>query len=175
MNIRRLKIWLLPAVIIMDPVETRNETVDNVQYFVCEFHKGSKFMVSNSILQDNKLCYQMYLEYLSLGNMPSYITYKNVIGLFDNMEEITSLSLPVDHVIFEMIYAHVYRDSDDITVPYRYTNMSKPPIQVTLRDVAHGASSTHGKIFGSFSDDGRNAALINQSDTNHELEDMWRK
>lgn len=164
----------IPAVVIMDPVATRTETIDGDSFFICEFHKNNTFLTTTTVMKDNKLPYLMYLEYLSLGNMPSYITYDNVVGIFDDIDRICGLDLPVDHSIMEIIYAHVYRDAKDLRKYYRHTPMTQPPAQITLRDVAHGASSTHSRLVGSFADDGRNAALLNHSDQNHELEDFWR-
>ena len=164
----------IPAVIQIDPISTHLETINENQFFVCELHRGSRLITNLYVLQNEKLGYAVWLEFLSLGNMPSFINYHNAAFLFDDMKEITGKGIPVNHAVFEIIFAHVYRDAKDLNTFYRHTRMTEPPAQVTLRDVGHGPSSTHGRILGSYSEDGRNAALLNQSEHNSTLEDFFR-
>lgn len=164
----------MPAVIQVDPVDTYVETKDGEQYFVCVLNKGSRIMTTTGVLKNDKIGYFMWTEFLSLGRMPEYITYDNSVSLFDDLKELTGKGTNTDHVLMEIVLAHVFRDPDNLNVFYRHSNMNKKPAQVTLRDVAYGPSSTHSRIIGSYSDDGRNAALLNQSDQNHTLEDFFR-
>jgi hypothetical protein len=80
----------------------------------------------------------------------------------------------MDHVIFEIVYAHLHRDKDDITKFYRNTDMKKPPQSIPLRSVNFGPTSTTAKLLGSYFDDGLTATLISHSDTRHDIEDYLR-
>lgn len=164
----------IPAVIQIDPTETYETTIDEEKYFVCVLTKNHRVMCSLDVMQIEKVGYFMWREFLSLGHFPSYINYQNVNSLFDDLKEITGRGLGANHAILEIILAHLFRDPDDLNIKYRHTPMVKPPAHVTLRDVSYGPSTTHSRIFGSYSDIGRNAALLNQSDTNSELSDLFR-
>ena len=164
----------LPAVIQIDPSETYEQTIDGERYFTCVLTKGRMIMCSLSVMQIDKLPYFIWREFLSLGHFPSYITYRNVSTLFDDMGEVAGAPMGANHVIIELVLAHLFRDKDDLNIKYRNTDMTKPPAHVTLRDVSYGPSTTHARIFGSFSDTGRNAALLNQTDNNSELSDLFR-
>lgn len=164
----------IPAVIQIDPTETYEQTIKGDRYFVCVLTKGHMIMCSTSVMQIDKLPYFCWREYLSLGHLPSYINYRNVGSLFDDMEEIAGAGMGANHVIVEIVLAHIFRDPDDLNIKYRNTDMQKPPATVTLRDVSYGPSTTHSRVFGSYSDTGRNAALLNQSDNNSELSDLFR-
>lgn len=164
----------LPAVIQIDPVETYEATINDVKYLVCVLTKGGKIMTSTEVLQDDKVGYFMWTEYLSLGRMPEFIDYEGTATLFDDLREVTGRGIDVDSAIIGIILAQMNRDPDDINIFYRHTRMLKKPFLVNLRNVGYGPSSTHARVVGSYSDDGRNAALLNQSDQNHKLEDFFR-
>lgn len=165
---------LIPTMITMDPVSVELETRDGEQYYVATLKKGSQFITNLDVVQVDRTGYDIWLEFISLAHMPSFIEYNDTCFIFDDMKEFTGKAINTNHVILEIIMAHLHRSQDDLTIPYRLTTMKKPPEQITLRDIGHGTSSTHSRIIGSYSDIGRTAALLNQSDENHELEDYFR-
>ena len=164
----------LPALIRIDPSDTYETTIDDEKFLVCVLTKGRRIMCSTSVLQIERIGYFVWREFLSLGHFPKYITYQNVNSLFDDMREIAGRGIGANHVIMELVLAHLFRDAKNLNVKYRHTDMIDPPAHVTLRDVSYGPSTTHSRMFGSYSDTGRNAALLNQSDTNSELSDLFR-
>ena len=44
-----------------------------------------------------------------------------------------------------------------------------------MRDISHIAQSNHAKVFGAYSGDGINSALVTQNTKNNEFEDMYRQ
>lgn len=164
----------LPAVIQIDPSETYETTIDDEKYLVAVLTKGRRLMCSLNVMQIEKISYFIWREFLSLGHFPRYINYQNVNTLFNDMKEVTGRGMNGNHVILEIILAHLFRDRKDLNKKYRYTDMKDPPATVTLQDVSYGPSSTHARIFGSYSDTGRNAALLNQADNNSEMSDLFR-
>lgn len=166
---------LLPAMITMDPVDIAEATINGEKYFICILNKGCVFHNSHTVLQNNSIGFFMWNEFLALGHMPKFITYGNIINLFDNITKYSGLHLDGSHAVLELIYAHMFRDPSNMTKFYRHTDMSKPPVMINLHDVAYGATTTHSRIFGSYSSVGLNSALLNQETKNNELEDMFRQ
>lgn len=164
----------LPAVISIDASRSYEATIDDVKYLVAVLAPGRRIMTTMTVLQNDKIPYFMWSEYLFLGNIPQYLDYASIVGLYDQTGEVIGQKLGSDHAVFEVVLAHSFRDPDDLTKPYRNTDMVKSPAVVTLKDVGQGPNSTHSRIFGSFANEGRNAALLNQSTTNNELEDYYR-
>lgn len=164
----------LPAVITFDPVDAYVETIDEQQYYTCILRKGGKLMTTLDVMQDNKVGYFLWTEFLALGNHPRFFTYDNSITLLDDIKAYTGKGLPVDHALFEIVIAHLFRDSDDLSIHYRHTDMRKPPAHVTLRDVGYGTSSTHSRILGSYADTGRTAALLQEEKESGTLENLFR-
>ena len=165
----------IPAMIQIDAAETRNETIDGEPYFVCVLNKNNRIMTTTTLVKNDRVIYFMWTEFLSLGRMPKYMTYDSATTLFDDLKEITGKGTGVDHSLIEVILAHVYRDPNDLNIFYRHTGMRQPPAQISLRDVGYGAATTHSRIIGSYADIGRNSALLNQSEQNHTLEDLFRQ
>lgn len=162
------------ATIRIDPDSTYETTIDGEDFFVCELKKNNRLMTTLNIMQDNNVGYVAWTEMIASGHLPSYINYENIATLFDDMKEHTGKGTSVNHAAFEMLYAHLFRDADDPHVHYRYTDMKKPPVFINVRNVSYGPTSTQSRIIGSYADDGRNAALVNQAEENHEIEDFFR-
>lgn len=164
----------IPAIIEIEYSETYNDTIDNDKFYVVVLHKGDKLLCSLDVIQMKGMGYFMWNEFLSLGNLPKYTTYGEIWNLFDDLSELTGNGLHGNHSLVEIILAHLYRDRHDLNIKYRHTNMKEPPATISLRNIAYGPTSTSSRIAGSYSEDGLNSALLNQSDENHELEDIFR-
>ena len=164
----------LPAMITIDTTDTYETTIDNATYLVAVLPPGRRVMTTLTVLQNDKIPYFMWSEFLFVGHIPQYLDYSTIVSLYDQTGEVIGQKLGSDHAVFEVVLAHLFRDQDDLTRYYRNTNMVKDPATVTLKDVSYGPSSTHSRIFGSYANEGRNSALLNQVETNNELEDLFR-
>ncbi len=167
--------FLLPAVITIEPSNVYNKTINETDFLIVELQAGDKFMTSSILLKQPHISYAMFVEFISLGNLPKFMDYESTAFLFDRTKEVCDANLRVQHSVFEMIYSHLFRDPDDLTVKYRHTDMTKKPEFIELRSVTYGTDSTTAKIVGAYMNDGINAAIVNPSHQNHELEDLLRK
>lgn len=164
----------LNAGITMDPVSSEHITIDGDKYVHAILKKGSKLLTTLTFTQDDKLSYVTWREFLSVGHLPFCFNYKNIAGIFDDNKFTTGKGISVDHAVLEVIYAHLFRDPDDLNIFYRLTPMVKKPAMVTLKSVSYGPSGTFAKIAGSYAQEGYNSALLNQSEQSSELEDLFR-
>lgn len=164
----------LPAMITIDTTDSYETVIDDTRYFVAVLEPNRRLMTTLTVLQNDKIPYFMWSEFLFIGNIPRYLDYSTIVSLYDQTGEVIGQTLGSDHAVFEVVLAHLFRDQDDITKYYRNTDMRKDPVTVTLKDVSYGPSSTHSRIFGSYANEGRNSALLNHVDNNNELEDLFR-
>lgn len=167
--------FLLPAVIRMEPSRISRITEEGIEYQVCEFVNGDKFMVSTVILREPFIATSMYQEFISLGKLPSFMTYETTAKLFDAVEKVCDVNLHAPHVVWEMIYAHLFRDPTDLSIKYRFTDMKDKPIFIGTNNVAFGPDSTTSKLIGAYFNDGINSAIVNASEQQYDLEDLLRK
>lgn len=165
----------LPGMITMVPDLLDQETINEKRYYVVTLHKGSVFNDSNILLQNSHIGYDLWMEFLTQDNRPSFLTYNNIISLYDDVPDCTGLNLPKSHALFELVYSHMFRDKDNPNVQYRYTDMKKEPVVINLHDVSFGTTTTHSRLFGAYDDIGLNAALVNKETKNNELEDVFRQ
>ena len=167
--------FVLPTILHTCPSIYYTKSTETEDTLVLEFHKGDKFIVHNVAIKQSNIAYAMFVEFLTLGNLPKFLTYEQTAFLFDLAKEICDADLKVHHSIFEIIYSHLFRDPDDFTVKYRHTKMNKSPKFIELKSVIHGTDSTMTKLVGSYFNDGVNAAMIIQSNQKHDLEDLLRE
>lgn len=165
----------IPGVIDVDPSDIRTETINDKKYTILELHKGDRIMCTSSVIKDGKLHYAMWKEFISGGKIPEYLDYDATACLFDDCKKITGKGIDVNHAVIEIVYAHIYRDRDDLTKLYRLTPMTKPPVNIKLNQPAYATNSTHARIIGSYAEQGMNAALIHQNAENVEIEDVFRQ
>ena len=165
----------IPTMITFSPNKIHKETVDERAYNICTLNKGSKFLESLDLIQDNMSEYYLFLNYISYGRMPKYITYDSSPHMFDDCKEVTGKGVPVDKALWEIMMAYLYRDPDKIMTQYRHSPMIKKPWFCKLKDVSHAMSSTHTRLFGSYSNEGLNSSLLNVEEENHEIENLFRQ
>lgn len=158
----------------MVPSLIERVVIDNVPYIQLTFKKGDVFMKSTNIVVESKLSFYVWLEYIKFAHTLKAMTYEDQAAMFDRMRMSTGSEFPVDHSVYEAIFAHLSRASHDFTIPYRNTDMKEDFRRIQLSDVTHAARSTSGRIIGAYSKDGINAALVNPNDSNSKIEDLLR-
>lgn len=141
----------------------RNESESDYPYLVFEIIPDTPFILSSTIVKDGNIIYDVFVTFLALGKIPPFLDYDIIQCLFDNDYKHCDISLGINHTIFEMIYASVFRDSDDPYTFYRHTLMNKPPKIVSIHQISHGPVSTTARIVGSYLSEGMTSALVDDN------------
>jgi len=144
-------------------VSNRIETEGDDKYVVLSLETGSVFIANSAIVKDSNIIYEIFVAFLAYGNMPKFIDYNASQMLFDRDSDDCGVSLKVNHSIFEMISAHMFRDSKDPYMFYRYTMMDKQPQIVAMHQISHGPSSSTARIIGSYLSEGMTSALVDDN------------
>lgn len=155
--------FLLAAMVDIEYSSIERLTIDDEPYIHMVLNKNDRFLTNTSYIKNDNLGYTLWVEFIALGRLPRFITYEKILWLFDRIAEVTGINFGINHSVFEMLYAHLFRDSKNLAVKYRLTDMSKPPVMIELRNVAYGPDDTMSKILGSYMPTGINAALITES------------
>ena len=158
----------------MCPSEVSRITIGTTPYIQLTFKKGDVFMKSTNIVVEAKLAFYVWLEYIKFAHTLKAMSYEEQATLFDRIRLSTGTTFPVDHSVYEAIFAHQSRAEDDFTIPYRNTDMKKDFRRIQLSDVTHAAKSSSARIIGAYNKDGINAALVSPNDSNSHIEDLLR-
>ena len=169
--------WFMPGIVRVHPSEITSVTIGEDRYVKAILKKGDIFLEANNVVKNPRLAYLIFLEFIYLGKHPRWLNYVNTPFVFDTVAKICGIKFPVNHVVFEMIYSHLYRDANDVGVFYRLTDMTTPPQVIPLRAVAHATTSTSSKILiaTSYFNDNVDSALVNKNDEPNELEQLLRR
>jgi len=147
---------------------------DNTPLIQLTFKKGDIFIKSTNVVVESKLAFYVWLEYIKFAHTLKAMTYEQQAEMFDRMRLSTGITFPVDHVVYEVIMAHLSRSQDDFAIPYRNTDMKKDFVRIKFGDVAHAAKSTSARIIGAYDKEGIVTALVNAPETNSQIEDLLR-
>lgn len=166
--------YFLPGIINTQPSKTYKLTENETDYLVCEYQTGDIFITSKSILRQAFIAYVLFVECYMNGNIPDFMSYNDSAFIFDKSQEVCDFNIGVKHASVELINAHNARDSKNLNIRYRYTDMKTPPAWIGFRNIGYGTDSTTTKLIGSYLPDGVNSAIVNTSHEHHEMEDILR-
>lgn len=167
--------FLLPAFIKIRPSGIDTETIGEDRYAVATLVKNDVFMVTNEVLQTEKIAYLIWNEFIYWGNTPSWMTYLDVMNMFKTLQKVTGLKFGVPPVVFEILISHLARTKRSLDEEYRLTDMHEYPSFIPLHAVAHAATSVSARMIGSYFDDSVNVSLIQEEGKPSELENILRQ
>lgn len=149
--------------------------IDGITYLVVTLNKGDKFMYTSTIVRNKDIVTAIFSEYIDMGKRIFWLDYRQTFHLFDQAKAVADASLNFDHVLFEFIYAHLARDQDDLTIPYRHTDQKKLETMIGLSNVPFGTDSATAKLLGSYPEIGLNSALTTDPTKSSTPEDLLRR
>lgn len=167
--------FLLPAFIKIRPSGIDTETIGEDRYAVATLVKNDVFMVTNEVLQTEKIAYLIWNEFIYWGNTPTWMTYLDVMNMFKTLQKVTGLKFGVPPVVFEILISHLARTKRSLDEEYRLTDMHEYPAFIPLHAVAHAATSVSARMIGSYFDDSVNVSLIQDEGKPSELENILRQ
>lgn len=164
---------LMLATIEIEPDDVSNTIVDGIPFLVLTLSKGARFICHTERIADNTIVYSLWMEFITRGKLLYNIGYEALSTLFDQAGPMCGANLNVDHVIFEVIYAHLCRDPENRSIQHRHSD-NKDFKLIPLRDVGYATTSSSSKLIGSYFREALNSALIQTSETRHPFEDLLR-
>jgi len=174
-------VGIAPTMIKTAPSTVINININDVPYLELVYEPGDQVVVSTMVLKDDTLLYPIWDEFITLGNVPWFINYEDLGGLFQLSQKYTGINIGANHAIVEMIAAIISKDPNNLNKQYRHfiEKMKQietdPPKVIKLKDVTYGATNTTTKLIGAYWNDGLNSALVNPSTSNEGIEDLLRK
>lgn len=164
-----------PSFVEIFPSQVETVNIGTDTFVKLTLKNGDTFLKTTTVVKQPLNSFPIYVEYVKSAKSLDAIPYEELSFIFDRMMKVSGISFAVDHAVYEMIFSHTIRGVEDITIPYRNTNMTGKWRQVPLTEIAHAATSTTGRIIGAYYNDGINAALNSQSDAMSAMEEILRR
>ena len=172
---------MAPAMMRVEPDSVNTVKIDEVEYFELGFEKNSVVIADKNLVQDNKLLFSIYNEFIAKGFVPWYCTYRDLGELFQLSGHYAGSQLGANHAIVELVAATIARNPDNPKQQFRHI-LEKPadvrnkqPRIIKLTSVSYGATNTTAKLIGAFWEEGLASALTHPSDQREPIEDLLRR
>lgn len=163
------------ASITIEPSDMSQMVYNGVEYLVLKLEPGDKFMTSYRVIRDANIVYVLWTEWITEGRVGYWVTYDDLLKLFNNVYELTGSGIGVSRSVYEGIIAHIARDRNKMSLQYRLTDMKKPMRLVALKSVSHAPTGALARLNGAyFRDEGMTSALRYQIDQRQPFEDLLR-
>ena len=160
----------------MCPSNILFKTIKDDEYVFCTFDKGDIFIKNKSIVKSEFIAYALFSMYLDKGKIPDLIDYSKETFIFDTVADITGSKIgKFNHAIFELIYSHLARDSEDLQKPYRLTDMKTPPVRLKLSDLPRVTQSLTAKLESGYLASSINVALTHENENPSKIEELLRQ
>lgn len=154
-------------------IETIEENGERIVQLT--FKRGDTFMTTTDTVKEERLAFYIWLVYVKYDNVMAAMSYEDQATIFDRICNTCGIKFPVDHVVFEALFAHLSRSAEDFDIPFRNTNMKGDFCRIKLSDVTHASRSTSSRFIGAYFNDGINASLVNPNTSNSLVEDLLRQ
>lgn len=141
-----------------------NISENGYPYICLTLERDSIFILNANIIRDPNIVYPIFMTFFALGKIPPFFNYSNINVIFDNVKKHCGVDLRLNNTIYEMIYAHIFRDKKDPYVFYRNSPMIEPPIVVALHQISHALQSASARIIGSYLTEGMTASLVDETE-----------
>lgn len=164
----------LPAILEMEPSNTEIVKDGDDEFVKATFFYGDVFIKNTEVQQIQELGYVIFYELINQANRSKHLDYFKIVKIFDLLTKVAGVSFGVNKKTFELICAHIHRDSKNLAVFYRQTDMKSPPKIIQFRDIAHGTITTTGKLIGNYHDDSVRSAIVNPTEEGSDVENIMR-
>ena len=165
---------LMLANIEIEPDDIAQIVIGELQYVTLTLSKGSRFICNTERIADGNIVYSIWREFINGGKLLYNIDYETLSTLFDQAKSMCDANLNVDHVIFEVIYSHLARDPENLSIQYRHTDMNNDFKLIPLTSVGYSTSSTTSRLLGSYFGNALNASLIQEVNVETPFENLLR-
>lgn len=173
---------LASAKILLSPTTIGKVKIADEPYYELYFEPGSIVIANKNLVKDNTLCYYIYDEIESKGNVPEYFTYIHLLRLFEQAPYYAGMKVGANKAHIEFVGASIARSQEDKLVYYREVLSSlddirtKPPTYVPFVSVMYNATNTMSRLSGGyFVDEGITASLVNKTERLEPIEELLRR
>ena len=171
----------LPNQIHLTPESTTMDKMDDEDYMVLSFPKGSTITNNSNLVRNTTVVYDVYDRFYSNGYRPWFIDYDNYCKLLQHADRCAGIRLSHNNCALELTVAQICKNPDDRTQTYRHIlkdgydpKKVKPPYVAPLQSVLFNANNTSTRIVGAYLNQGILSAMTYRSERSEPIEELLR-
>lgn len=147
---------IFPTMIKMVPskIELEND------YYKLTFNPNDIFIRNTKLIQDSSILYKLFTTFITLGKIPTFVSYENIPYIFDYAQILSGTSLNSRRTVFELIFGELIRDEKDLFKRYRNSPMTGNYKAVSMHNLIHVGKSVSAKLLGGYFRDGLVASTL---------------
>ena len=171
----------LCSTMVLSPSSTNIATYNDEDFFEFEFSRGSVITPNINLVVDDINAFNVYSEFIAKGNVPWFLDYDDCGKILITAHNYAGINLAGNNIPLELIIGTIARSNKDLYTYYRSTLQTqqdiktKPVVYVPFKSVSYSATSTAGKIMGSYFDEGLTSALTNDNNGSEGVEIVLRQ
>lgn len=152
----------------LSPERITETSISGTLYTVLKFSKDTLFLVTDHLVISDNFLYDVFDEFFIKGNIPFYMDYEKLSGLFLESKKYANSSIGTNSIIFEIITSIISRNSIDKTIYWRHSlnKGTKDNMEyIGLSNIYYAFDNTGAKIIGSYFEPGLVNAVMNKEKT----------
>jgi len=160
----------------LTPTDIVNYTHINDERYMCLiFEKDTVLMPDDTVPKLDVVSKDIFTEFYSKGNIPWFLSYNDVANLFREAKSMSGSNMGEDFTTFEILASLLFRDSENLSVPIRYSNDKTDYTTIGLNNIVYGYSSTDAKLVGGYFSAGITNAIVLPESVPTALGDVLRR
>ncbi len=173
-------VLLVNAMVPMEPDTVEKINYLGVDYVEFGFMPGSRVIKTVDLVKNDVLIYKINNELISKGNVPWYLDYDDMAGLFDTAAEHAGTNIAENSEVTELLVSLIARDEGDRTIYYRSTVATPEDLKakkvawIAMMSAAYSATNTLNKLGGSYFTEGALSAMVYPTERMEKIEEIIR-
>ena len=159
-------------------VNIKNIGTTDSSYIMLRFFKDSTIIVSNHLVQDAGIMFNILDEFYNNGKIPWYMNYEDAANVFLNSKLYAGSGVGNDPIGFEILASIVSKDKTGLK-PYkdilttRY-DIFKERVTYTKLVNIQGFTDTASKLVGNYFKDGLASAIVEDETSSSDISQLLR-
>lgn len=164
------------AIMPFSPDSVSKFIIEDVEYTVLNFDKGSTICPNYNLVKSDTLLYYIDEWFYKGAHIPHFFDQNDAGRLMRDLEYYTGVKVTRNNRPWELVSSYITRSGVNPRQLFRLVGDKKlvKPIYVPLDSVAFSAAGTLSKLSGAYMDDGLLSAALHKSNEISKIENVVR-
>lgn len=174
-------LMMLPSMISLKPDDTTVEILDDEDYMILSFSKGSVISPNVILVRDDNVAWELYDGLYCSGYKPWFMNYDDYGKLLMHTRLYADMNLGSNNIPQELLVAQTAKVMSDRSLSFRNTlsrgyvsGVTPEPFISPLQNVLFGANNLATQLVGAYLRDGILTAMTYPSTKSEPTEELLR-